>query len=185
MNDTHPALAVAELMRVFIDDHAMEWEPAWKLTRKVLGYTNHTLLPEALEKWSLSLLERVLPRHMQIIFGINHRFLRALSTLSWIDGEQMRKMSIIEEGFEKQVRMSHLAIVGSHAVNGVSALHSELLRTNAGSGFRAAMAGKIQQQDQRRGAPALAAEGQSLALASVVRDHRRGVDHRSGRAEEA
>ena len=129
MNDTHPALAVAELMRVFIDDHAMDWEPAWKLTRKVLGYTNHTLLPEALEKWSLSLLERVLPRHMQIIFGINHRFLRALSTLSWISGEQVSRMSIIEEGFEKQVRMSHLAIVGSHAVNGVSALHSELLRT--------------------------------------------------------
>jgi starch phosphorylase len=129
MNDTHPALAVAELMRVFIDDHGMEWEPAWKMTRKVLAYTNHTLLPEALERWSLSLLERVLPRHTQIIFGINHRFLRALSTLSWIDGEQVRKMSIIEEGFEKQVRMSHLAIVGSHAVNGVSALHSELLRT--------------------------------------------------------
>jgi starch phosphorylase len=129
MNDTHPALAVAELMRVFIDDHGMEWDPAWKLTRKVLAYTNHTLLPEALEKWSLSLLERVLPRHTQIIFGINHRFLRGLSTLSWMDGEKVRKMSIIEEGFEKQVRMAHLAIVGSHAVNGVSALHSELLRS--------------------------------------------------------
>jgi starch phosphorylase len=129
MNDTHPALAVAELMRVFIDDHGMEWDPAWKLTRKVLAYTNHTLLPEALEKWSLSLLERVLPRHTQIIFGINHRFLRGLSAYSWIDGDKVRKMSIIEEGFEKQVRMSHLAIVGSHAVNGVSALHSELLRS--------------------------------------------------------
>ncbi len=129
MNDTHPALAVAELMRVFIDDHGMEWEPAWKLTRKVLAYTNHTLLPEALEKWSLSLLERVLPRHTQIIFGINHRFLRALSSLSWMDGDKVQKMSIIEEGYEKQVRMSHLAIVGSHAVNGVSALHSELLRS--------------------------------------------------------
>jgi starch phosphorylase len=129
MNDTHPALAVAELMRVFIDDHGMEWEPAWKLTRKILAYTNHTLLPEALEKWSLSLLERVLPRHTQIIFGINHRFLRGLSALSWIDGDKVRKMSIIEEGFEKQVRMAHLAIVGSHAVNGVSALHSELLRS--------------------------------------------------------
>jgi starch phosphorylase len=129
MNDTHPALAVAELMRVFIDDHAMEWEPAWELTRKLLAYTNHTLLPEALEKWSLSLLERVLPRHTQIIFGINHRFLRGLSAYSWIDSDKVRKMSIIEEGFEKQVRMAHLAIVGSHAVNGVSALHSELLRS--------------------------------------------------------
>jgi starch phosphorylase len=129
MNDTHPALAVAELMRVFIDDHGMEWEAAWKLTRKVLAYTNHTLLPEALEKWSLSLLERVLPRHTQIIFGINHRFLRGLSTLNWMDGDKVRKMSIIEEGYEKQVRMAHLAIVGSHSVNGVSALHSELLRS--------------------------------------------------------
>jgi glycogen phosphorylase len=129
MNDTHPALAVAELMRVLIDDHELEWGQAWEITQKTLAYTNHTLLPEALEKWNVSLLERVLPRHMQIIFGINHQFLRSLSSYTWVDGEKLRKMSIIEEGHEKHVRMALLAIVGGHAVNGVAALHSELVKT--------------------------------------------------------
>jgi starch phosphorylase len=129
MNDTHPALAVAELMRILIDDHGLEWDHAWELAQKTLAYTNHTLLPEALEHWSLPLLQRVLPRHTQIIFSINHRFLRGLSGISWVDGEKLGRMSIIEEGFEKQMRMSHLAVVGSHAVNGVSALHTELLRS--------------------------------------------------------
>lgn len=130
MNDTHPSLAVAELMRVLMDDHSLEWEHAWEITQKTLAYTNHTLLPEALEKWNVSLMERVLPRHMQIIYAINHQFLRSLSSYSWIDGEKLRKMSIIEEGHEKYVRMALLAIVGSHAVNGVSALHSELVKTS-------------------------------------------------------
>ena len=130
MNDTHPALAVAEMMRVLIDDHELDWEKAWEITQKTLAYTNHTLLPEALEKWSVSLLERVLPRHMQIIFGINHQFLRSLGSYTWVDGEKLRKMSIIEEGHEKHVRMAHLAIVGGHAVNGVAALHSELVKTH-------------------------------------------------------
>jgi glycogen phosphorylase len=129
MNDTHPALAVSELMRVLIDDHELEWDQAWDITQKTLAYTNHTLLPEALEKWNVSLLERVLPRHMQIIFGINHQFLRSLSTYTWVDGEKLRRMSIIEEGHEKYVRMALLAIVGGHAVNGVAALHSELVKT--------------------------------------------------------
>jgi starch phosphorylase len=129
MNDTHPALAVSELMRVLIDDHELEWAQAWEITQKTLAYTNHTLLPEALEKWNVSLLERVLPRHMQIIFGINHQFLRSLASYTWVDGEKLRKMSIIEEGHEKHVRMAHLAIVGGHAVNGVAALHSELVKT--------------------------------------------------------
>ncbi|HWR36746.1 MAG TPA: glycogen/starch/alpha-glucan phosphorylase [Clostridia bacterium] len=130
MNDTHPALAVAELMRVLIDDHQLDWTHAWEITQKTLAYTNHTLLPEALEKWSVSLLERVLPRHTQIIFGINHQFLRSLAAFSWVDAEKLRRMSIVEEGHEKHVRMAHLAIIGSHAVNGVSQLHSDLIKSS-------------------------------------------------------
>lgn len=130
MNDTHPALAVAELMRVLVDENNLEWEDAWEITQKTVAYTNHTLLPEALEKWSIALMERVLPRHTQIIYGINHNFLRTLTAYSWVDGEKLRKMSVIEEGHDKNVRMAHLAIVASHAVNGVSALHSELIRTS-------------------------------------------------------
>jgi len=129
MNDTHPALAVSELMRVLIDDHELPWDQAWDITQKTLAYTNHTLLPEALEKWNVSLLEKVLPRHVQIIFGINHQFLRSLASYTWVDQEKLRKMSIIEEGHEKHIRMAHLAIVGGHAVNGVAALHSELVKT--------------------------------------------------------
>jgi starch phosphorylase len=130
MNDTHPALAVAELMRVLVDENNLEWEEAWEITQKTVAYTNHTLLPEALEKWSIALMERVLPRHTQIIYTINYNFLRTLTAYSWVDGEKVRKMSVIEEGHDKNVRMAHLAIVASHAVNGVSALHSELIRTS-------------------------------------------------------
>jgi glycogen phosphorylase len=130
MNDTHPALAVAEVMRVLVDENNLEWAEAWEITQKTVAYTNHTLLPEALEKWGVALMERVLPRHMQIIYAINFDFLRSLSAYSWVDGEKVRKMSIIEEGHDKNVRMAHLAIVASHAVNGVSALHSELIRTS-------------------------------------------------------
>jgi starch phosphorylase len=130
MNDTHPALAVAELMRVLVDENNLAWEDAWEITQKTVAYTNHTLLPEALEKWSIALMERVLPRHMQIIYSLNYNFLRTLDAYSWVDGEKVRKMSVIEEGHDKNVRMAHLAIVASHAVNGVSALHSELIRTS-------------------------------------------------------
>ena len=129
MNDTHPALAVAEVMRVLVDENNLEWAEAWEITQKTVAYTNHTLLPEALEKWGVALMERVLPRHMQIIYAINFDFLRSLTAYSWVDGEKVRRMSIIEEGHDKNVRMAHLAIVGSHAVNGVSELHSELIRT--------------------------------------------------------
>src|SRR5229473_1599148 len=128
MNDTHPSLCVAELMRLLVDEHNIEWDKAWEITEATLGYTNHTLLPEALERWPVSLLERVLPRHMEIIFGINYQFLRVVSKRWPLDAERQRRMSIIEEGPEKQVRMAHLAIVGSHAVNGVSKLHTELLK---------------------------------------------------------
>jgi starch phosphorylase len=130
MNDTHPSLCVAELMRLLVDDHRIDWDKAWELTVATLGYTNHTLLPEALEKWPISLLEHVLPRHMEIIFGINHQFLRTLSRSFPTDMERQRRMSIIEEGPEKHVRMAHLAIIGSHAVNGVSRLHTELIKNS-------------------------------------------------------
>ncbi|MGA2902827.1 MAG: glycogen/starch/alpha-glucan phosphorylase [Candidatus Korobacteraceae bacterium] len=127
MNDTHPSLAVAELMRVLLDEDRLSWEQAWEITQQTLAYTNHTLLPEALEKWSVSLLEKVLPRHMLIIFNINHELLREMQQYSFLDEEKLRKMSIIEEGYEKQVRMANLCIVGSHSVNGVSRLHTDLI----------------------------------------------------------
>lgn len=130
MNDTHPSLCVAELMRLLVDENLLDWDHAWELTVATLGYTNHTLLPEALEKWPVSLIERVLPRHTEIIFGINHQFLRTVAR-SWPgDIDRQRRMSIIEEGPEKQVRMANLAIVGSHAINGVSHLHSELIKSS-------------------------------------------------------
>lgn len=130
LNDTHPALAVAELMRLLVDETYLEWDEAWKVTQATLGYTNHTLLPEALEKWTVPLLEKVLPRHLQIIYEINRRFL-ALIAARWPgDAARLARMSIIEEGATKQVRMANLAIVGSHSVNGVAKLHSELLASN-------------------------------------------------------
>jgi len=128
MNDTHPAISVAELMRVFVDVHGLEWKQAWKMTTGTLGYTNHTLLSEALEKWSVGLFEYVLPRHLQIIYEINRRFLAEVADVWPNDGGRQIRMSIIEEGADKKVRMAHLAIVGSHSVNGVSALHSELIK---------------------------------------------------------
>jgi glycogen phosphorylase len=129
MNDTHPALSVAELMRLLMDEHSLSWDDAWKITRETCGYTNHTLMPEALEKWPVYLMERVLPRHLQIIYEINARFLADLQKNYVANNDQLRRMSIIEEGHEKHIRMAQLAIVGSHAVNGVSALHTDLLKT--------------------------------------------------------
>jgi len=128
MNDTHPALTVAELMRVLVDEKALPWERAWDITTRTLAYTNHTLAPEALEKWPVSLLETVLPRHLQIIYEINHRFLQQVQDVRPHDTERLRHMSIIEETAPKQVRMAHLAAVGSHSVNGVAALHTDLLK---------------------------------------------------------
>jgi starch phosphorylase len=130
MNDTHPSLAVAELMRLLVDEYALPWNRAWEITRKTLAYTNHTILSEALEKWSVLLLERVIPRHLQIIYEINHRFLQEVSKLYPGDTDLLKRVSLIEEGEDKQVRMAHLAVVGSHCVNGVSALHTEILKKN-------------------------------------------------------
>src|SRR5918997_1739315 len=129
LNDTHPALAVAELMRMLIDEQELPWKSAWEITQATMGYTNHTLLPEAMEKWPVSLLEYVLPRHMQIIYDINHQFLQHVSTVWPGDLARLQRMSLIEEGEQKQVRMAHLAIVGSHSVNGVAALHTKLVQT--------------------------------------------------------
>jgi starch phosphorylase len=127
MNDTHPSLAVAELMRVLVDEHAVAWEEAWEITRATLGYTNHTLLPEALERWPVPLLQSLLPRHLQLVYEINHRFLGEVARRWPGDTDRVRRMSLVEETEPAQVRMAHLAIVGSHSVNGVAALHSDLL----------------------------------------------------------
>ncbi len=130
LNDTHPALAVAELMRLFVDEHDVAWERAWEMTVATLGYTNHTLLPEALEKWPLPLVETVLPRHLQIIYEINRRFLDEVAHRAPGDQEVLARVSMIEEGEPKQVRMAQLAAAGSHSINGVAALHSRLITEN-------------------------------------------------------
>ena len=135
LNDTHPALAIPELMRVLVDLEHLGWEEAWKITVATFGYTNHTLLPEALEEWPVELLQRILPRNLQIIYEINHRFLQSVKRRHPGDVARLRRMSLIREGDERRVRMSHLAVVGSHAVNGVSKLHTELLRQRLFSDF--------------------------------------------------
>ncbi len=130
LNDTHPVIAVVELMRVFLDDHGMAWDRAWDIVHRTFGYTNHTLLTEALERWPVSMFETFLPRHLSIMYEINRRFLRQV-IMRWPNdnADRQRRMSLIEEGKEKQVRMANLAVVASHKVNGVAALHSELVRT--------------------------------------------------------
>jgi starch phosphorylase len=130
LNDTHPAIAVAELMRVLVDREGLDWEQSWEITQRCIAYTNHTLLPEALEKWSVPLLRRVLPRHLQIIYEINHRFLRQVSTRWPHDIARMARMSIVEEGPVQQLRMAHLAALGSHSINGVARLHTELIKSD-------------------------------------------------------
>ncbi len=127
MNDTHPTIAVAELMRILVDDKQLEWDQAWKITTQCMAYTNHTLLPEALERWPVHLFERLLPRLLDIIYEINARFLRVVAMRWPGDTDRQRRMSIIEEGSHRQVRMAWLAIVGSFSINGVAALHSQLL----------------------------------------------------------
>ncbi len=127
LNDTHPSIAVAELMRLLVDVHQMDWDKAWVITRKTMSYTNHTLLPEALEKWSLPLFSRTLPRHLEIIYEINQRFLDEVRLKYPGDDGLAARLSIIDESGDKSVRMAHLASVGSHHINGVAALHSDLL----------------------------------------------------------
>lgn len=129
LNDTHPALTVVELMRYLVDEKRIEWDRAWEITRETCAYTNHTLLPEALEQWSVPLLEKVLPRHLQIIYEINSRFLDRVRKVYPGDEDRIRRMSLVSEDGNKKVRMANLAVIGSHSVNGVSELHSELVKT--------------------------------------------------------
>jgi len=137
LNDTHPAIAIPELMRLLVDIHDIPWTRAWHIATRTFAYTNHTLMPEALESWPVGLLERLLPRHLQIIYEINHRFLERVRQQYPGDEERVRRMSIIDETGERRVRMANLAIVGSHSVNGVSEIHTELLRTNVFADFDA------------------------------------------------
>ncbi len=128
LNDTHPSIAVAELMRLLVDEHGLDWDEAWRITLNTFAYTNHTLLPEALEKWPLELFRGILPRHLEIIYEINRRFLDEVRTRFPDDDAKVARLSIIDETGGRFVRMANLATVGSHAVNGVAALHSELLK---------------------------------------------------------
>lgn len=128
LNDTHPSLAIPELMRILVDVEGIPWEKAWDVTVKSCAYTNHTVLPEALERWPVHLIEHLLPRHLQIIYEINARFLKEVSKKFPGDNERVRRMSLVEEAGEKKINMAHLSIVGSHAINGVAAIHSEIIK---------------------------------------------------------
>ena len=143
LNDTHPALAIPELMRLLLDEHGLSWERAWEVTSGTFAYTNHTLLPEALETWPLPMLQRLLPRHVEIIFEINRRFLDAVAERYPGDGDRLRRMSLIDERGSRSVRMAHLATVGSFSVNGVSELHTELLKTRVMGDFHEFFPGRF------------------------------------------
>lgn len=143
LNDTHPSIAIPELMRLLVDEERLSWERAWEITVKTFAYTNHTLMPEALEKWPVVLIGRVLPRHLEIIFEINRRFLAEVARRYPGDVQRLRRMSLIEEGPLQEVRMAHLAIVGSHAVNGVARLHTHLLRTGIFKDFEEFFPGRF------------------------------------------
>lgn len=143
LNDTHPSIAIAEMMRLLLDEEEMPWKAAWEITVNTFGYTNHTLLPEALEKWSLPLFQSVLPRHLEIIYEINQRFLDDLKETFPDDPDLLKRLSLIEENGDKYVRMANLAAVGSHTINGVSALHTELLKADVMKDFHFISPGKI------------------------------------------
>ncbi len=144
LNDTHPSIGIAEMMRLFLDIHGLNWEHAWKLTSKTFSYTNHTLMPEALETWTVALFESLLPRHLEIIYEINHHFLRDVMHHSPGDNDLLRRMSIIsEDPGNRRIRMAHLAIVGSHTVNGVARLHTELMKSTIFADFNRYSPGKI------------------------------------------
>ncbi len=137
LNDTHPAIAIAELMRLLVDDYDIDWDRAWSVTQRSFGYTNHTLLPEALERWPLALFTRILPRHIEIIYEINARFLDQVRMRYPGDAARLARLSVIDESGERYVRMAHLASVGSHTINGVAALHTDLLKQDVLADFHA------------------------------------------------
>jgi len=143
LNDTHPSIAIPELMRVLLDLHHLEWDQAWDITVRTFSYTNHTLMPEALETWPVAMFEKILPRHMQIIYSINHHFLKDVMHQYPGDTEMMRRMSIIDESGDKRIRMAHLSIVGSHKVNGVAQIHTDLMRQTIFADFDRFYPGKI------------------------------------------
>ena len=143
LNDTHPAIAIPELMRILVDRAELDWDDAWAISSKVFAYTNHTLLPEALEKWPVRLIERVLPRHLEIIYEINHRFMQEVEQHFPNNAQVKSKVSIIEEGGEKMVRMGHLSVIGSFAVNGVAEIHSRLVKEDLFPEFDAIWPGKL------------------------------------------
>jgi glycogen phosphorylase len=143
LNDTHPAIAIPELMRILVDLHRLDWDKAWDITIRTFAYTNHTLMPEALETWAVTLFENVLPRHMQIIYEINRRFLKDVMHRYPGDTEILRRMSIIDEEGGRRVRMAHLAIIGSHKVNGVAQIHTELMKQTIFADFDRFFPGKI------------------------------------------
>jgi glycogen phosphorylase len=143
LNDTHPAISTVELLRILLDEEKLAYRDAWNIVYNTFAYTNHTVLPEALEKWSVALIQKLLPRHMDLIYEVNHYFLETLRAKYPGDGEKVGRMSLIEEGDEKRVRMAFLSIVCSHTVNGVAALHTELLRATIFSEFNHLYPGKI------------------------------------------
>jgi starch phosphorylase len=144
LNDTHPVIAIPELMRLLIDDHGLDWDRAWSITGRCFGYTNHTVVPEALEEWPVAMLENLLPRHLEIIYEINARFLASIRRGRAASEEEISELSIIRESPEKMVRMAHLAVVTSTVVNGVAALHTEILKTRIFPLFDRVFPGKIQ-----------------------------------------
>ncbi len=143
LNDTHPSVAIPELMRILLDVQHLDWDAAWDITTRTFSYTNHTLMPEALETWPLALFESVLPRHLQIIYYINYRFLQEVTHRYPGDTDRLRRMSLIDESGERRLRMAHLAIVGSHTVNGVSRIHTELMKSTIFADFDEFYPGRI------------------------------------------
>jgi starch phosphorylase len=184
LNDTHPSLAVPELMRLLLDEAQLGWDEAWDLARQTLAYTNHTLLPEALEKWPLPWFALLLPRHLEIILEINRRLTEEVRTRFPGDDGRVERVSLIEEGAERKIRMANLAIVGSHSTNGVAAIHSGLLRTvtvkDLAEMFPERFSNKTNGVTPRRLAPA----GQPTPRPQHHRGHWRRLDHRPRRAEE-
>ena len=186
LNDTHPSMAVPELMRILLDEAHLGWDQAWELTRKVLAYTNHTLLPEALEKWPVAWFQDMLPRHLEIIFEINRRLLDDVRSRYPGDETRVANVSLIEEGPVRKVRMANLAIVGSHSTNGVAAIAFGLAaRTTTVQDLASHVPGTLQQQDQWRHTPALVVAGQPAPRACHHRGHRRSLDCRSERVAPA